>query len=80
MNADDKSRYLAVCMSAICDKLMSRNPAAWFDLEQEGHTRESMKKRVDAGEWLGPPPVFENAPDRDDPMWQFMLEQAKEIL
>jgi hypothetical protein len=65
------------CLWAVCDPRMSINPLAWFELHQEGITRELMKDLVDKGEWQGPPPVFENAPAYDSEMWLHMVAAAE---
>jgi hypothetical protein len=59
-------------MEAICDEIHAANPDAWFELEMAGLTREVIRKTVEAGEWLGPPPLFEKAPDRSGAMWRHL--------
>jgi len=68
------ANHLATCMGAICDKDMSQNPIAWFDLEQSGITREHLQDTSSKAGWIGQKPRFENAPDRNSPMWKHMLE------
>jgi len=73
---DEKTKQLVTCMAAICGPIFSTNPVAWYELEKAGITRESMKEQVDRGEWRGPAPVFENAPDRDSDIWKYMVDNA----
>lgn len=68
------TNHLATCMGAICDKDLSRNPIVSFDLEQSGITREHLRDTSSKAGWMGPKPFFENAPDRDSPMWKHMVE------
>lgn len=69
---------LTGCMAAICDPEMSTNPVAWFELEQAGLTREHLKEVSEGGDWMGPKPVFNNAPSRDDAMWKYLARKAQE--
>lgn len=80
MTTDIETKYdtdhLAVCMIAICDPQMASNPVAWFSLDQAGITREHMQAQVDAGSWMGPPPLFDQAPDRDSEFWKMMKAEG----
>lgn len=66
------------CTIAICKEGWSKNPVAWFTLHQEGLTREAMAEQVADGQWIGPPPRFEDAPPYDGGMWRHMMAAAKE--
>ena len=69
---------LAHLMVAICDPDFASNAVAWFDLEAAGITREAMQEMVDRGEWQGPPPLFDMAPDRDSGMWKYLEEKSSQ--
>jgi|GEM_PF-3127797 len=73
----NETHHLAVCMHILSEPQGSKNPVAWFDLEQKGITREAMKEQVDAGQWQGPAPLFENAPDRDGGFWKHLAANVK---
>ncbi len=69
--------HLAACMSFICHKDLSRNPVAWFYLEMDGLTRELLQEASKSDDWTGSRPYFENAPDRNSPMWKHMVENRE---
>ena len=73
-----EQHHLAHCAVLICEREAAQNPIPWFDLEQAGVTREVLQDMVDKGQWLGPRPLFEMAPDRDGGMWKYMLENRPE--
>lgn len=68
--------HLVTCTIAICDKDGAKNPVAWFDLEAAGITREAMQAVVAAGQWGGPPPLFDAAPDREGGFWKYLATKA----
>jgi hypothetical protein len=71
------NEHLTKCLIVICDPESAKNPVAWFDLEQAGITRESLREQVDRGEWHGPTPVFDAAPDREGVMWQYLSSEKE---
>jgi len=73
MNSKTERETLAVCMGAICDKTAAGNPVAWFTLHKQGLTRELLKEVSKNDGWLGCKPLFDLAPDYDDPIWKLMV-------
>lgn len=74
MTMADSSKHLVPCLDFICNPQLATNAVAWFDLEQAGLTREALKTASEKAEWKGPKPLFDKAPDRDSPIWKFLLE------
>lgn len=70
--------HLSACVMLICNPDTAANAVAWFDLDQAGLTREEMEAVVAAGDWMGPTPLFDMAPDRSGKMWALMLDKARE--
>lgn len=73
------TKNLALYMHLITTDDASKNPLPWFYLHQEGITVAIMRGIVARGDWQGPLPRFENAPEQTAPaFWQYLTTKYGE--
>ena len=66
-------RELVASIGAICDPGLSTNPVAWFNLHIAGMTVDLLRQVSSETGWIGPKPLFENAPDQNGAMWKHLV-------